>query len=295
MRFIRDIFQEAAGAGRPTISCEFFPAKTPQGEQALVEKIVPRLKALNPGFFSVTYGAGGSTREKTLGIVDAIQQQHQVPTMAHLTCVGSTRADIGSVLDEAKQRGIDNILALRGDPPPGEAFTKPDGGFEYSYELVENIHARNEFSIGVAGFPEGHIACTEGREVDWDRLKAKADSGADFVITQLFFVNADFYAFRDYLRERGMSQPIVAGIIPILSARQIQRFTELCGSKLTPEITARLDELGDDDEAVSAFGIEYATRQCADLIENGVEGLHFYTLNKSRATLAVAENLGFIQ
>ena len=191
--------------------------------------------------------------------------------------------------------GIDNILALRGDPPPGEPFTKPEGGFEYSYELVEHIHTRNEFSIGVAGFPEGHIACTEGREVDWDRLKAKVDSGADFVITQLFFDNADFYAFRDYLRERGMNQPIVAGIIPILSARQIQRFTELCGSKLTPEITARLDELGDDDEAVSTFGIEYATRQCADLIENGVEGLHFYTLNKSRATLAVAENLGLTQ
>ena len=160
---------------------------------------------------------------------------------------------------------------------------------------MEHIHTRNEFTIGVAGFPEGHIACTEGREVDWDRLKAKVDSGADFVITQLFFDNADFYAFRDYLRERGMNQPIVAGIIPILSARQIQRFTELCGSKLTPEITARLDELGDDDEAVSAFGIEYATRQCADLIENGAEGLHFYTLNKSRATLAVAENLGFTQ
>ena len=261
----------------------------------MVEKIVPRLKALNPAFFSVTYGAGGSTRDKTLGIVETIQQQHDVPTMAHLTCVGSTRADIGSVLDEAKQRGIDNILALRGDPPPGEAFVKPKGGFEYSYELVEHIRARNEFSIGVAGFPEGHIACTEGREVDWDRLKAKVDCGADFVITQLFFDNADFYAFRDYLRAKGMEVPILAGIIPILSARQIQRFTELCGSKLTPEITTRLAELENDDAAVSAFGIDYATRQCADLIENGVEGLHFYTLNKSRATLAVADNLGLVE
>ena len=295
MRLIRDILSEAATAGRTPVSCEFFPAKTPEGERALVEKVVPRLKALNPAFFSVTYGAGGSTRDKTLGIVEAIQQQHQVPTMAHLTCVGSTREDIGAVLDEAKRRGVDNILALRGDPPPGEAFTKPEGGFEYSYELVEHIRARDEFSIGVAGFPEGHIACTEGREVDWDRLQAKVDCGADFVITQLFFDNEDFYRFRDYLRKRGMSHPIVAGIIPILSARQIQRFTELCGSKLTSEIVSRLDELGDDDEAVSAFGIEYASRQCADLIENGVDGLHFYTLNKSRATLAVSANLGLME
>ena len=194
--------------------------------------------------------------------------------------------------DDARARDIQNILALRGDPPAGlEAFVKPEGGFEFSYELVEHVHARGEFSIGVAGFPEGHIACTEGREVDWQRLNAKVDCGADFVITQLFFDNVDFYAFRDHLRGQGMTQPILAGIIPILSTRQIQRFTDLCGSKLTPEITDRLDALGDDDEAVAAFGIEYATRQCADLIANGVDGLHFYTLNKSRATLAVAGNL----
>jgi len=206
--------------------------------------------------------------------------------------VGSTAADISGFLDDARARDIQNILALRGDPPAGlEAFVKPEGGFEFSYELVEHVHARGEFSIGVAGFPEGHIACTEGHEVDWQRLKAKVDCGADFVITQLFFDNADFYAFRDHLRGQSMTQPILAGIIPILSTRQIQRFTELCGSKLTPEITDRLDALGDDDEAVAAFGIEYATRQCADLIANGVDGLHFYTLNKSRATLAVAGDL----
>ena len=292
MRFIRDILREHHAAGRTPVSCEFFPAKTPAGETALKETIAPRLKAIDPAFFSVTYGAGGSTRDQTLDIVQTLQQQHGVPTMAPLTCVGSTAADISGFLDDARARDIQNILALRGDPPAGqEAFIKPEGGFEFSYELVEHVHARGEFSIGVAGFPEGHIACTEGREVDWQRLNAKVDCGADFVITQLFFDNADFYAFRDHLRGQGMTQPILAGIIPILSARQIQRFTELCGSKLTPEITDRLDALGDNDEAVAAFGIEYATRQCADLIANGVDGLHFYTLNKSRATLAVAGNL----
>ncbi|MDP6903920.1 MAG: methylenetetrahydrofolate reductase [NAD(P)H] [Verrucomicrobiota bacterium] len=293
MRLIRDILKEHQLLGKPSISCEFFPAKTPEGERALLEKIVPRLIGANPSFFSVTYGAGGTTRDKTLGIVDQIQREHGVPTMAHLTCVGSTREDIGNFLEDAKSSGISNILALRGDPPPGqESFIKAEGGFEFSHELVAYVKSYERFGIGVAGFPEGHIACTEGREVDWDRLKAKVDRGADFVITQLFFDNSDFYTFRDYLQARGMKVPILAGIIPILSGRQIQRFTELCGSKLSEEISSRLNELGDDDNAVSAFGIDYATRQCEELIANGVEGVHFYTLNKSQATLEVVRNLG---
>ena len=293
MRLIRDILKEHQLLGKPSISCEFFPAKTPEGERTLLGKVVPRLKEISPTFFSVTYGAGGVTQEKTLGIVDQIQREQGVPTMAHLTCVGSTREDIGNFLEDAKNSGISNILALRGDPPPGQdAFVKPERGFEFSYELVEYIRSCGQFGIGVAGFPEGHIACTEGREVDWDRLKRKVDCGADFIITQLFFDNSDFYTFRDYLRAKGMKVPILAGIIPILSGRQIQRFTKLCGSKLNEEISSRLNELGDDDDAVSAFGIDYATRQCEELIANGVEGLHFYTLNKSRATLEVAMNLG---
>ena len=293
MRLIRDILEEHKLLGKPSISCEFFPAKTPEGERALLEKIVPRLKEINPTFFSVTYGAGGTTRDKTLVIVDQLQRDHGVPTMAHLTCVGSTRKDISNFLEDANNSDISNILALRGDPPPGqESFVKVEGGFEFSHELVDYVKSYERFSIGVAGFPEGHIACTEGREVDWDRLKSKVDRGADFVVTQLFFDNSDFYAFRDYLQAKGMKVPILAGIIPILSARQIQRFTKLCGSRLNEEISSRLNELGDDDDAVSAFGIDYATRQCEELIANGVEGLHFYTLNKSRATLEVARNLG---
>ena len=251
---------------------------------------------MNPAFFSVTYGAGGSTRDQTLEIVDTLQREHDVPTMAHLTCVGSTAADIGGFLDEASRRDIRNILALRGDPPEGEEkFIKPVGGFEFSCELVEYLRARDEFSIGVAGFPEGHVACTEGKEVDWQRLKAKVDCGADFLITQLFFDNKDFYEFRDHLRGQGMTQPILAGIIPILNSRQIQRFTKMCGAKLTPEIVSILERLGDDDKAVAQFGIDYATRQCAELIASGVEGIHFYTLNKSRATIEIARNLGLAE
>ena len=293
MRLIRDILREHKEAGKPAISCEFFPAKTLVGETALLQKVVPRLKAVNPAFFSVTYGAGGSTRDRTLDIVETIQRDQSVPTMAHLTCVGSTRNDVGGVLNEARKRDICNILALRGDPPEGQKqFQEHEGGFKFSYQLVEYLRARNNLSIGVAGFPEGHIACTEGKLIDWQRLKAKVDCGADFVITQLFFDNNDYYEFRDVLRTKGMNKPILAGIIPILSGRQIDRFTQLCGSKLTPEIISTLEKLGDDDEAMGRFGVDYATRQCEDLIANGVEGIHFYTLNKSRATIEVVQNLG---
>ncbi len=293
MRLIRDILREHKEACKTAISCEFFPAKTSAGETILMEKVVPRLKAVNPAFFSVTYGAGGSTRDKTLNIVETIQRDQSVPTMAHLTCVGSTRNDVAEFLDEARKRDICNILALRGDPPEGQKqFLKHDGGFEFSYQLVKYLRARNNLSVGVAGFPEGHIACPEGKMIDWQRLKAKVDCGADFVITQLFFDNNDYYEFRDVLRAKGMNKPILAGIIPILSGRQIHRFTQLCGAKLTPEIISTLEKLGDDDEAMSRFGIDYATRQCEDLIVNGVEGIHFYTLNKSRATIEVVQNLG---
>ncbi len=293
MRFIRDIFAEAREAGRVVVSCEFFPTKTPEGGRNLLEKTIPRLKVARPAFCSVTYGAGGSTSDKTLDIVETIQREHGLPAMAHLTCVGSTRVDIQRFLDDAQARDIRNILALRGDPPEGQVeFVKPEGGFEYSYQLVEAIHDHDGFSIGTAGFPEGHIACREGREMDWQRLKEKVDCGADFVITQLFFDNADFFRFREHLRGLGMYRPISAGIIPVLSATQIRRFTKLCGANLTPRLAARLDELGDDDEAVREFGIDYATEQCRDLLAAGVEGLHFYTLNRSYSTIRILENLG---
>jgi methylenetetrahydrofolate reductase (NADPH) len=292
MRFIRDIFAAARQAQRPVISFEFFPTKTPEGERTLLEKTIPALGELKPDFCSVTYGAGGSTREKTLGIVDRIQREQGLTAMAHMTCVNATREDTASVLAQARALGITNILALRGDPPGGVGeFRKTEGGFEYSYELVRYIKEMDAFSIGVAGFPEGHIAQTEGKYADWRHLKHKVDQGADFVITQLFFNNRDYFEFRDYLTSLGITTPLVPGIMPILSASQIKRIVSLCGADLPEPFLSELNERGDDDEAVAQFGIEYATRQCEELLRAGVPGLHFYTMNKSRSTSQVVGNL----
>ena len=294
MQFIADIYRQRGQNARPVISFEFFPPKTDEGERSLFEKTLPALARLKPDFCSVTYGAGGSTREKTLGIVDKIQRDHQLVAMSHLTCVNATREQINGVLDQAKTLGIKNILALRGDPPGGTGeFKKTPGGFEFSRELVAFIREKGGFSTGTAGFPEGHIACKEGKYVDWERLKMKVDAGADFVLTQLFFDNRDFFEFRDFLQKRlGVTVPISPGILPILSTGQIKRFTQLCGARLPPLLIARLEELGEDDEAVTAFGIDFASRQCAELLRAGVPGLHFYTLNKARCTTEIMKNLG---
>ena len=293
MQFIRDIYAAKRAAGKPVISFEFFPTKTEEGECTLMEKTIPALCRLNPDFCSVTYGAGGSTREKTLGIVARIQKDHQLTTMAHLTCVNATEQQTREVLAQAQDRGIMNILALRGDPPGGVGeFQKTEGGFEFSYQLVQLLSELGGFSVGVAGFPEGHIACKEGKEVDWQRLKHKIDQGADFVVTQLFFDNADYFAFKDYLSQLGVQVPLVPGIIPIGSAAQIKKFTALCGAKLPESLLAELEKRAADDAACAAFGIDYATRQCDELLRSGVPGIHFYTLNKAAATTAILKNLG---
>jgi methylenetetrahydrofolate reductase (NADPH) len=293
MRFIRDIYEEKAKAGHPVISFEFFPPKTEEGERQFLEKTVPALARLRPDYCSVTYGAGGSTRDKTLMIVERIQRAHGLPALAHLTCVGSTQEEIGSIAAQARSLGVANILALRGDPPAGEVeFKKVPGGFEYAADLVAFLNQLGGFSIGVAGFPEGHPACREGKVVDWGRLKAKIDAGADFVLTQLFFDNRRFYEFRDHLTRAGVTVPVVPGIIPITNASQIKRFTALCGAELPGPVLAELDRLGDDDEATSAFGIDYASRQCAELLRAGVPGIHFYTLNRARSTTRILQNLG---
>jgi len=292
MPFIRDIFAGARQARRPAISFEFFPTKSPEGERTLLEKTIPALGALKPDFCSVTYGAGGSTRQTTLSIVDRIQREQGLTAMAHMTCVNATRDDTAAVLAQARALGITNILALRGDPPGGTGeFRKTDGGFEYSYELVRFIKDMDGFSIGVAGFPEGHIAQTEGKHADWRHLKHKIDQGADFVITQLFFSNSDYFEFRDYLTSLGVAVPIVPGIMPILNAAQIKRIVSLCGADLPAAFVSELDRHAGDDEAVLRFGIDYATRQCEELLREGAPGLHFYTLNKARSTSAIAENL----
>jgi len=292
MEFIRDIHARKAAAGQPVVSFEFFPPKTEEGDHTLLEKTLPALKALRPDYCSVTYGAGGGTREKTLMIVDRIQREHGLTAMCHLTCVNATAEELRGVLLEARRLGVKNILALRGDPPGGSGqFTRTAGGFEFSYQLVKFIKEMGGFGIGTAGFPEGHIACREGREADWDHLKHKIDCGADFVLTQLFFNNGDFFRFRDYLRKKGATVPVLPGIIPILSAHQIKRFTALCGAALPAPLLASLEKYVDDDEGCAEFGIEYATQQCAELLRAGVPGLHFYTLNKARSTAAVVRNL----
>jgi methylenetetrahydrofolate reductase (NADPH) len=293
MQLVRDIYKAKRAAGKPVISFEFFPPKTDEGDRTLLEKTIPALKETHPDYCSVTFGAGGGTRTKTLSIVDRIQKEHDLTAVAHLTCVCSTKEEIRGLLGEIRALGIRNVLALRGDPPGGGEFKVTPGGFEFSNQLVEFIRQFDHFSIGVAGFPEGHIACKEGKTVDWRHLKTKIDAGADFVLTQLFFDNADFYEFRDHLTQKlGVTVPIVPGIVPILSSSQIKRFTALCGARIPSPLGARLEELGDNDAATVDFGIEYATKQCEDLLRNGAPGIHFYTLNKAHSTVRVVRNLG---
>jgi methylenetetrahydrofolate reductase (NADPH) len=291
--YIRDLLTRARREARPSISLEFFPTKTVEGERTLLEKTVPTLARLRPEFCSVTYGAGGSTRTKTLAIVDRIQREHQLTAMAHLTCVNATRDETRAFLLKARELEVRNVLALRGDPPGGAAFAPTPGGFEYSYELVQFIREIGGFSVGVAGFPEGHIACREGRHVDWQRLRHKIEQGADFVITQLFFRNRDYFDFRDYLGALGVTVPLVPGILPILSASQIQRFVALCGANLPETVVSGLERCANDEEVVR-FGIDFASRQCEELLREGAPGLHFYTLNKTRSTVEVLQNLGLV-
>ncbi len=293
MQFIRDIYAAKETTGQPVISLEFFPPKTEEGDRNLLERQIPALLAAKPDYCSVTYGAGGSTRDKTLMMVDRIQREHNLTALAHLTCVNHTREEVRALLEKIRALNCQNILALRGDPPGGGEFRPTPGGFEFSSQLVKFIRAQGDFSVGVAGFPEGHIACPAGKHADWRHLKEKVEAGADFVVTQLFFDNADYFEFRDHLTQKlGVNVPIVPGVIAIVSATQITKFTQMCGAKIPPALRARLDALGTDDVAAQQFGIEYATRQCEELLKAGAPGLHFYTLNKAHSTVQVVQNLG---
>lgn len=293
MRLIRDLYAARQPGDRPVISFEFFPPKTEEGERTLLQRTLPELLAARPDYCSVTYGAGGSTREKTLQLVDRIQRDHHLPALAHLTCVNHTREQLRELLAQIQALDCRNILALRGDPPPGQTFARTAGGFEFAAELVRFIREHQGFSIGVAGFPEGHLACAGGKLADWGYLQAKIAAGADFVLTQLFFDNDDFFALRDHLTGKlGVTVPIIPGIIPILGAGQIRRFTQLCGAKIPAALGAKLDELGADDYAVTEYGIEYAAQQCAELLREGCPGIHFYSLNKSHSTVRVLQQLG---
>ena len=278
------------GLGQPVVSFEFFPPKTDEGFASLF-RTIDELKAVRPSYVSVTYGAGGSTRAKTVELTERIQRELGLRTMSHLTCVGHTKDELGGILDDLWRAGVVNILALRGDPPAGQAtFTAAEGGFGYSQELVAFAAARHPFCIGVAGFPEGHPQCLN-KTRDLEHLKQKIDRGGNFVVTQLFFDNAEFYRFRDAARAMGIKAPIVAGIMPILNVAQIKRFVGMCGAKIPHPLLLRLEALEADAEAVHAAGVEHATQQCRDLLANGVDGLHFYTLNKSKATVQICKAL----
>jgi len=274
----------------PSSSFEFFPPKTPAAEEQL-EQALRELEPLHPSFVSVTYGAGGSTREKTIAIVKRIREQHGLEAMAHFTCVGATVPELRATLDEMREAGIDNVLALRGDPPAGhEEWVRTEGGLEYSRELVELISDSYGFAIGAACFPETHIHA-DSPEADLRHLAEKVDAGVDFLITQLFFDNARYFDFITRARAAGIEVPIIPGIMPITRVGQIERMAQMCGATIPEGLRRELHERGGDGEAVLDFGVAYATLQCAELLAAGAPGIHFYTLNRSPATRAILSAL----
>ena len=284
------IDQILAEADEPVFSFEFFPPKTPEGE-ANLEESLRALGSLEPAYVSVTYGAGGTTRGKTIEIVSRIRQDYGLEAMAHLTCVNATVDELRATLDQMRDAGIDNVLALRGDPPQGqERWTKTDGGLEYSHELVTLMREDYDFAIGGAAFPETHIHATSAED-DLRYLKDKVDAGVQFLITQMFFDNRFYFDFVERARAIGIDVPIIPGVMPILSLDGIKRMTELSAAKLPDGLVRELEARRGDDEAVAEFGVAYATLQCAELLAAGAPGIHFITLNRSPATRAILSAL----
>jgi methylenetetrahydrofolate reductase (NADPH) len=274
----------------PVFSFEFFPPKTDEGERNLYAALA-ELKELDPSFVSVTYGAGGSDRARTIEIVKRIKAEHGLEAMAHFTCVGATVPQLRETLDEMERAGIENVLALRGDPPAGEeAWVKTDGGLEFSRELVELITDDYPFAIGAACFPETHIHASSPED-DLEHLVAKVGAGVDFLITQMFFDNAFYFDFVARARAAGVTVPIIPGIMPITRVGQVERMAQMCGSAIPDGLREELRGRGEDPEAVLDFGVAYATLQCAELLAAGAPGIHFYTLNRSPATRAILSAL----
>lgn len=282
---IIDLYRE-----RFVVSFEIFPPKTPQGEDGLRQALAD-LSGYQPQYISVTYGAGGSTQEKTLELALRLRDTLGILPLVHFTCVGVGRAEIRRYLDEIRKNGIENILALRGDPPKGEArFTPPSDGFAYANELVSFIRSIDGFTIGVAGYPEKHLEAPDMR-TDLDNLKRKVDAGADFIITQLFYNNEDYYRFMDRLAGMGITVPVIPGIMPVTSLSQVDRVTSMCGAKVPGELLKRLETCTGNDSICEA-GIEYSIRQCIELKSWGVPGLHFYTLNRAQAIKRIMDATG---
>ena len=287
--FIRDFLS----SGAPSISFEFFPPKSDESA-AQLERTISDLRPLEPSFVSVTWGAGGSTREKTIDIVSRIRRDTGIEAMAHLTCVGAAREEIGSILNRLIAAGVENVLALRGDPPKGQsAFAAAAGGFRYASELtafIREAHGRR-LCVGSAAYPEKHPECGNPA-VDLNNLKRKVDEGLDFLITQLFFDNRHYWDFVERARTAGITIPIIPGIMPITNASQIEKFTVSCGATLPFKLAAELDRRRNDAQAVMQLGVAYATSQCIDLLTSGAPGIHFYTLNRSHATRDIFKALG---
>jgi len=278
-------------SGKPEISIEFFPPKTPEGVQKLLNETVPQLARLNPVFFSMTYGAGGSTRDLTFELCDKLKNEKDFETTCHLNIIGQSKEETRENLRKIKAAGIYNLLALRGDPPRDQLDFKPHpDGFHSSVELIEETHKDPWFSIAVTGFPEVHPEAKD-RAADMAYLKRKLKAGGSVVITQLFLDNAYFFEFMEEVKKAGITAPVIPGILPILSVSQIRRFAKLCGSTIPPAVEKELSKVENDDEAASMYGIELATQLCEGLLKFGVPGLHFYALNRTRSTLAILHNL----
>ncbi|HEX3659720.1 MAG TPA: methylenetetrahydrofolate reductase [NAD(P)H] [Pirellulales bacterium] len=275
------------GPEKFALSFELFPPKTPAGEEELFRHL-PELAAFEPGYVTCTYGAGGSTRDKTLEIVSRVRREFGVPVASHLTCVGATIDDLRGYLAEAQRQGIENIVALRGDPPRGQTgFQAVDGGFRYAHELVALVRREfSDFGIAVAGYPEVHQEA-ESPQADLDHLKFKVDCGADVVITQLFYDNDDFFRFEQRCRRAGIRVPIVPGVLPITNLAQVRRITAMCGARLPADLVAALETHEDSVDEQFEIGVDHATRQVQGLLDARVPGIHFYVLNKSPATCRV--------
>ncbi len=284
-------FASAYGPGKFGLSFELFPPKSTAGEAELFRHL-EQLCSFRPNFITCTYGAGGSTRAKTLDIIGQVRQKYGLPVASHLTCVGSTIDDLRGYLSEAKSRGVQNIVALRGDPPKGESNFRPvAGGLTYASELVALIREEFDFGIAVAGYPETHREALSA-DSDLENLRRKVDAGGDIVITQLFYSNDDFFHFRDRCAALGIRAPIVPGILPVTNLAQIQRIASLCGAKLPASFVSALERCQSDADAQFEIGVEQATAQVKQLIDSGVPGVHFYVLNKSTATCAVLQGVG---
>jgi methylenetetrahydrofolate reductase (NADPH) len=283
-------------APRPIISVEFFPPRTPEGEADLAARI-PEIIALKPAFCSVTYGAGGSGRDRTLNWVHRLRHEHALEVMCHLTCVGQSRSEIEQILKNLKSDGVENIIALRGDPPASqESWTPHPEGFSYARELVK-LAREMGFSVAVAGFPEVHPE-SESMDTDIRHMKAKVDAGADVIITQLFFDNRDYFNYVERARAEGITVPIVPGILPFRSEDELRRFTTRYArtrngpAKVPEELEELLSKTGDSLEKQTELGIEWAVRQCRELFANGAPGAHFYCMNKSNMVEAILSRLG---